>query len=130
MPVPGFDKRIRKQIFAMHRVLKCISYLNSPFDAFFSRVRIYLLRSKKYKKFHFIHISKKIQDFSLVFQKLFWNPHKWKSVCDNPKSNIDNPTFALLSTTHLLMSRTSGHYGKNRSLSKVGTETSKPSSLF
>ena len=47
LAVPGFDKRIRKQIFAMHRVLKCISYLNSPFDAFFSRVRIYLFKVVK-----------------------------------------------------------------------------------
>ena len=31
---------------------------------------------------------------------------QWKSVCDNPKSNIDNPTFPLkLSTTHLLICR-------------------------
>ena len=135
--VPGFDKRIRKQIFAMHRVLKCIPYLNSPFDAFFFSCTYLSFKIQKIQKVSFYtHFSliftsqKKSRFFFLVSQKLFWNPHKWKSVCDNPKSNIDNPTFALLSTTHLLMSRTSGHYGKNRSLSKVGTETSNPSSLF
>ena len=84
--------------------LKCFSYLNSPFDAVFSR----LYFSTKWKK-----SSKKSSKFRTFFpfpknvSKELFCFIQWKSVCDNPKSNIDNPTFPplKLSTTHLLICR-------------------------
>ena len=84
--------------------LKCFSYLNSPFDAvFFSAIffnKVIKKSSKNSSKFRtFFPFPKNVSKELFCFIQ-------WKSVCDNPKSNIDNPTFPLkLSTTHLLICR-------------------------